>query len=222
MAFVPSFDPKKNLFKVLVRLSYFNGFTKTASIEGGKKLYRTNGLMYLDGRRDGAKNIAVCEKAFAHTVQATWPGKDPKKFRGALDPKRKGFYVGNEYTDEDGDVREFYEDTMFLKLTNAKKIKYKNRRGEECEEEELEELFQSGHWAIIYGHFYAVKDKTKGGNGVFATVDAIQYFAKDEAFTGGGIDDDEIDDYGDEDDDDMDEAPKKKTKPSIDDDDDDI
>lgn len=202
MAFKPSFDPKTGRIKVLVRLSYFNGFRKTPSVAGGTLKYRTNGLIYLDDREGGKANIKVVNEALKHIIDATWPGKDFVKFVGALGDRAPLFH-GDKYTNEDGDIREHYEGTRFLKLTNDKKPKYKKRNGQDAEEEELEELFVSGNWAVAYFHLYTIKDKDKGGNGVFSTLDALQYYKKDEQFSGGGIDDDEIDDLGDDEDDDL-------------------
>lgn len=221
MGFKPSFNAEKGLIKVLVRLSYFKGFSKTASVEGGALKYRTNGLMY-KATPEGKESIAVVKKAIDAIVKKEWPGKDPEKFVPGL-KDRAPLFDGDLYTNEDGEVREHYAGTRFLKLTNDKKPKYKRRNGEDCDEEERDELFQSGHWCIAYLHFYTIKDKNKGGNGIFATLDALQYYKKDEAFSGGGIDDDEFDDLGDDEDDD--EAPAKPGKSSkrsadIDDDDD--
>lgn len=203
MAFKPSFNPETGRIKALVRLSYFKGFTKTASVEGGALKYRTNGLISKK-TEDGKASHAVVMKALKHIIGADFPGKDFDKFWKSFDEKRKGLFDGDEYTNEDGDVREHYDGNWYLKLTNDKKPKYKRRNGEDCDEEELEELFVSGHWAVAYFHFYTVKDKAKGGNGVFATLDCLQFYKKDEQFSGGGISDDEIDDLGDDEDEDDD------------------
>lgn len=224
MAFQPTFNPKTGLAKTLVRLSYFRGFEKTASVKGGKLKYRTNGLMSKE-TKEGRASIKVSKEAVYDLIKKEWPGKDPEKFLKSL-KDRSPLFDGDEYVNDDGDVREHYDGQMFLKLTNDKKPKYKDRRGEDVDEEDREDMFVSGYWAIAYWHLYAIKDKDKGGNGIFTTIDALQYYKRDEEFTGGGIDDDEIADLGDEDDDDFDDddkpAKSKKAKGrSIDDEDDD-
>lgn len=223
MAFKPSFDKEKGTVKVLVRLSYFKGFQKTASTEGGKLMYRTNGLMVI-GTPDGDASIKAAQDGIVALIKKEWPGKDPVKFMKSLDSKRRGLFRGDDYVDAEGEVREHYGNTRYLKLTNDKKPKYKNRRGEDVDEEERDDMFFSGAWAIAYYHYYAVRDKAKGGNGIFTTLDALQYYKKDEPFQGGGIDDDEIDDLGEDDEDDFDSSAGKKGKKSssIDDDDDDL
>lgn len=230
MGFKPSFDETKGRIKVLVRLSYFKGFSKTASTEGGKLKYRTNGLVS-KSTPEGKAQKAVINEGIVDIIGKTWPGKDPKKMKEALGDHPKGRWPlldGDKYVNDDGDTREGYEDQFFLKLTNDKKPKFKNRRGEDIDQEEADDLFRSGYWAIAYFHLYAIKDQAKGGNGIFATLDALQFYKRDEEFAGGGIDDDEIDDYGDEDeDDDFDNKSKGKStskgsgkRPSLDDDDD--
>lgn len=221
MAFKPSFDKEKGTVKVLVRLSYFKGFQKSASIAGGKLMHRTNGLLMI-GTPDGDASIKVAQEALVTLIKKEWPGKDPAKFMKGLGSDRKGLFRGDEYTNSDGDVREHYANTRFLKLTNDKKPKFKNRRGEDVDEEEREELFYSGAWAVAYYHNYAVKGSEKGGNGIFTTLDALQFYKHDEPFQGGGIDDDEIDDLGEDDEDDFDSSAGKKGKKSSSIDDDDL
>jgi hypothetical protein len=226
MAFKPTFNEKTGTIKVLVRLSYANRFfDKTASVEGGSLKYRTNGLMSKT-TEEGIASIKAVNQAIRHIVEKEWPGKDVKKFVGAL-KDRAPLFDGDEYTDDEGNVREHYEGVKYLKLTNDKRPKYKDRRGQDLEIEEAKELFISGYWAIAYLHLYTIKDKAKGGNGIFATLDAIQFVKRDEQFSGGGIDDEEIDDLGDDEDgmDDLndDSSSKKSSKrsSSIDDDEDD-
>lgn len=218
----PTFNPDKGRLIIPVRLSYFKGFKKTASVEGGGLKYRMNGLID-PSTQAGKKSLATIDKGRKHLINATWAGKDFDKFIKGLGD-RGGLFDGNDNTNDDGDIREHYEDMKYLSLNSDKMPRYLNRRGEEIDDqEEREALFVSGYHALVYFHYYPIKDKAKGGNGIFANVDAVQFLAKDEEFTGGGMDDDEIQDLGDEDDDDeMDEKPKNKGKskrPSIDDDD---
>ena len=208
MSFKPSFDPKTGRIKTLVRLSFFRGFEKTASFENGSLKYRTNGLIYKN-TEEGKAQVKVINEGIKHFMgsPAGWPGKDPLKFKEALSDGPKGrwpLFDGDKYVNDDGDVRDGYADTRYLKLTNDKKIKFRDRRGREIDDMEvLEELFQSGCWAIAYWHLFGIKDQKKGGNGMFATCDALQFWKRDEVFAGGGISDDEIEDYGDDEDDNL-------------------
>lgn len=229
----PTFDPKKGTVKCLVRLSYCKANEKTKSNETSRLLYRTNGLIYKDGRMDGEANLKVAREARLHVMKnfKPWENKTDeqlKKLLEGMDEDRRGILNGDKYKDEDGEVREHYEETWFLKLTSDRKPKLKNRTGDDLDDDEFEELMKSGHWAIAYYHFYCVNNKDKGGNGVFATLDALQFYKKDETFASSSIDDDEIDDLGDDEDgdedDDMDtkKSSKKSSKKDEEDDDDDI
>lgn len=204
MAFKPSFNAEKGIIKVLVRLSFCRIFEKTASFENGSLKYRTNGLLYKN-TPEGDANRKVVNQAIAHMVKTKWPkrAEDLKKFRDLLDDGPKGrwpLHDGDKYFNDEGDVREGYEGTHYLKLTNDRKVKVRDRRGNEVDDDEKFEMFQSGHWAIAYLHLFPVTDQKKGGNGMFATLDALQYYKADEVFSGGGMSDEEIDDYGEEDD----------------------
>lgn len=232
--FKPSITPK-GIAKVLVRLSYCNPFTKTKSSDTSRALYRSNGLIYKDDKMDGDENLKVLREARLETMRnyTPWKGKNDEtltKLLKGMDADRRGILNGDEYTDDQGDVREHYEGVWYVKATSDRKPKLKNRRGDELDEEEAEDLIRSGYWAVMYLHFYCVSNKDKGGNGVFATLDALQFFKKDEAFSAAGIDDEDIDDLGDGDDeeeDDMEDKPKgksdsSKSKKPADDDDEEI
>lgn len=224
MGFKPSFNAEKGTIKVMVRLSYFKGFEKTKSFESGALKYRTNGLID-PSTEDGKASIKVINDAIRHLCSTEWPGKELKNLKEAMGDGPKGrwpLFDGDKYVTDDGDVRDGYEGMRYVRLTNDRKPKYKNRRGEDIDiEDEGEDLFRSGYYAIAYFHLYAIKAKDKGGNGIFTTLDALQYFKKGEEFAGGGIDDDDIENLGDDDDDDdLGGKPAKKKAPSIDDDDD--
>ena len=205
MAFKPSFNPQTGILKVLGRLSFCKIFEKTASTEGGKLLYRTNALFPKE-TPEGKEQIKVINEAIKHMISKNWQGKDPAKFKEVLGDGPKGrwpLFDGDKYLNNDGDVREGYAGMRYMKLTNDRKVKVRDRRGNDVDDDEKHDLFQSGHWGIIYTHLYGVKDKSKGGDGMFSTLDAVQFFKRDETFSGGGISDDEIDDYGDDEEDDL-------------------
>lgn len=203
MAFKPSYEPSKGRVKVLVRLSYFKGFEKTKSAAEGKLKYRTNGLIPKN-TPEGEASKKVINEAIVDLIKKDFAGKDPKAMKKALGDHPKGRWPlldGDQYVTDDGEVRDGYKDQYFLKLTNDKKPKYKDRKGNDVDQEEGEDLFRSGYYAVAYFHLYSVKGADKGGNGIFVTLDALQFYKRGEEFAGGGIDDDEIDDLGDDEDD---------------------
>lgn len=226
--FTPSIT-EKGIVKVLGRTSYFRGTTKTQSNKTSRALYRSNLLIYKDDKMDGLENLAIIREARLDAMRKfpKWKGKSDEaltKLLKGMDADRRGIIDGDQYVDEEGEVREHYEGTWFLKATSDRKPKYKTKSGQDIDWEDVDEKIKSGHWVVVYGHFYCVANEDKGGNGVFFTLDAMQWFKKDEEFSGAGIDDDEIENLGDDDEeegDDMAEKPKGKTtkRPSIDDDD---
>jgi hypothetical protein len=230
--FTPSVT-EKGIVKVLVRTSYFRGTEKTQSNKTSRALYRSNALIYKDGRMAGAENLEVLREARLDAMRKfpKWKGKSDEaltKLLKGMDADRRGILNGDDYTDEEGEVREHYEGTWFLKATSDRKPKYKTKSGVDIDWEDVPEKIKSGYWVILYGHFYCVANEDKGGNGVFFTLDAMQFFKKDEEFSGAGIDDDEIENLGDDDeeeDDDMEDKPKAKKpagkRPSLDDDEED-
>lgn len=229
----PSFDIKTKRVKVLGRLSYCKANERTKSNETSRALYRSNLLIYKDGRMDGEKNLAVAREARMDAMKnfPKWKGYNDdklKKLLQGMDEDRRGILDGNKYTDEEGEVREHYDGVWFLKLTSDRKPKLLDRSGAPLDEDEIEDYIKSGHYAVAYYHYYCVTGQDKGGNGVFTTLDALQFFKKDETFSSGDIDDDEIDDLGEDEDadgdDDMDDkkSTKKKSAPDPEDDDDEI
>lgn len=205
MAFKPSFNPQTGLIKVLVRLSFCKVFEKTASFENGALKYRTNGLI-MKNTDEGKAQIKVINEAIKHLAAKEWPGKELANLKEQMGDGPKGrwpVFDGDKYLTDDGEKRDGYADARYLKLSNDRKVKVRDRRGNDVDDDEKFNLFQSGHWAIAYFHLYAIKDKAKGGNGIFTTLDALQFYKRDETFSGGGISDDEIEDYGDDEDDDL-------------------
>ncbi len=217
MAYKPSFNAETGIISIMCRLSYCHMFKKTASTEGGKLAYRMNGLLD-KSTKEGKMAIQVVEKAIEHLKKKEWPGKNPK-----FDTKRFPLRDGDDYTNDDGDIRDGYEGMMYVPMSNDRKVKLRDRDGQEEVTEEDDKIY-SGAFAIAKFHIYAVKNKDKGGNGIFATIDGLQWVKHGERFGGGGIDDDEFEDLGDENDDDFDEpkgksSSKSSRRSSIDDDD---
>jgi hypothetical protein len=225
-----SYDPAKGRIKVVGRLSYFNGWKKTASVQNGPLKYRTS-MLFDPKTKEGKQAIAVIEEALEAIVEKDFPGKDYEKVKAALTKKERWPLMdGDTNTDDDGEVKEHYEGMMYVKLSNDRKPKYKDRRGEDTDEDD--DLLASGVYAIAFFHLYSVKGEDKGGNGIFSTLDGLQYYRDGERFAGSGMNEDEFDDLGEdgEDDDDFDDkkssgksnakASTGKRRPADDDEDD--
>lgn len=200
-------------FKIRARLSYEHLWKATASVENGPKKYRANFLID-PSTSQGKKDIAQVENAIDEVKEAVWPGKNPK-----FKDDRYAFLDGDEMVDANGDVRDGYEGMMFVKAANDKRPKLRDRDGQTDLTEEDEKIYSGAH-VILYGRFYGIKDQAKGGNGIFCSIDAVQFVKHGEKFGGGGINDDEFEQLPDDEDDDEDRPAKKKRR-TIDDDDED-
>lgn len=198
-------------FKVRGRLSFEHLFVASASVKDGPKKYRTNVLID-PSTKEGKKDIALIENAMDEVKEEIWPGKNPK-----FKADRVFFMDGEDMVDADGEIRDGYDGMKFIKLSNDKRPKLRDRDGQTDLTQDDDKIY-SGANVIVYGRVYGIKDPDKGGNGLFASVDAVQFVKHGEKFGGGGISDDEIENLGD-DEDDGDERPAKR-KPSRDDDDD--
>lgn len=203
-------------FKVRGRLSFEHLWEASASVKDGPKKYRTN-LLIDPSTKEGKKSIAAIENAIDEVKEVMWPGKTPK-----FKDDRYALMDGNDMVDGDGNVRDGYEDMMYLKASNDRRPKLRDRDGQTDLDRDDDKIY-SGANVILYGRVYGIKDQDKGGNGVFASVDAVQFVSHGEKFGGGGIDDDEFENLGDDEDDDEDERPAKKkpARRNIDDEDED-
>jgi hypothetical protein len=199
-----SYNPETGLIKALVRLSYCRIFERTKSSEEGKEKYRTVGLIPKN-TEEGKIQMAAINAGIKDLISKTkeWNNMSPVRLRDMMGVGAKGRWVvfdGDMYYDSSGNVRDGYEGQYYLRLTNDRPIKVRGRNGQELHEEEKHDLFQSGHWAIALFRIYAVTDQKRGGNGLFSTLDALQFYKRDTVFGGGGVSDDEFDDLGDEED----------------------
>lgn len=196
--------------KFHARLSYEHLWKKSASIENGAEKYRCTFLID-PSTAQGKKSLAAVENGIEEVIEETWNGKKPK-----FKEDRYPLMDGDEFTDDDGNVRDGYEGMMYVKGTNDRRPKLRDRDGQTDLEPEDDKIY-SGANCLIYGRFYPITEAKKGGNGIFFTIDAVQWVSHGEKFAGGGIDDEEIENLGDDEDD---EKPRKK-KRTIDDEGDD-
>lgn len=201
-------------FKVRGRLSFEHLFTPSASVKDGPKKYRTN-LLIDPSTKEGKKDIALLENAIDEVKEAMWPGKSPK-----FKADRIFFLDGEDMVDSDGEVRDGYEGMRFIKVANDKRPKLRDRDGQTDLTQDDDKIYSGAH-VILYGRVYGIKDQDKGGNGLFASVDAVQFVKHGEKFGGGGISDDEFENLGDDEDDEDDEKPARRTSRRRDDDEDD-
>lgn len=183
-----------------VRGSFMHVDKPSASFEGGDLKFRCNWLMD-PTTAEGKKAIKLAEAAVDRVKKEAWGTKADKI---QIKPDRMFFCDGDDQTSQEGDVYDGYEGMKVVKSNNAKRPKLYDRDKSRLEPDD--DRFYSGGVYNAIVTFYAIKDQKKGGNGIFCTLEGIQYVAKGEAFSGSGISDDAFDEVeGEEDEDDDDD-----------------
>lgn len=190
-----------------VRLSFPHLFKPKESVKDGPKKYRANFLIDPE-TKSGKRNLKNYEKVFEEIEDDVW-GKNGVKFK----PDRIPLSEGIDHEDKEGNVRDGYDGMMVIKATNNRRPQVIDRHKDPISEEDG--VIYAGCYVNAILNLWGNKDKDKGGNGIFATLEGVQFVKDGERFAAGGLRDDAFDDLGDEEDeDDEDEAPRKKSKKS--------
>jgi len=162
-----------------VRLSFPHLFTPTKSTEDGALKYRAAFLMD-PNTVQGKININAIEKEIARVKADKWKEKADKiKFK----EDRIAFVDGNTCASQDtGEIYTGYEDMMVVKTANGKKPQVVDGSRQALTEEEAEGKIYAGCYVNAVISLYAINDADKGGNGIFATVEAVQFSKHGKAF----------------------------------------
>lgn len=194
-----------------VRLSHPKLFVPSSSVEDGPIKFRTNFL--IDENEDlGAKNIAACEAAIDALVKETWKGKVPP-----IKEDRKSFRAGEDFVNQTtGEVYSGYEGQMVVVASKGTKGDQNNpddssharsrptllTRGKDKVDSD-DGLFYAGCRVDAVVRFYTETRKEKGGNGIFATLEAVRFRRDDQPFGSAPVGADAFDDLEEDDDDEM-------------------
>lgn len=185
-----------------VRLSFPHLFEPTASIEDGPKKYRAAFLID-PNTESGKANLKVLNAAFDKAALGVWKTKEKAdKIRNKLDSDRSGLRDGEDATNKEGDVYAGYEGMKFITASNGKKPKVLRRDKSVIDSTEAAEIY-GGCYVNAVVSVWATNLEKHGGNGLFATLEIVQYAKKGEPFGAAELDEDDyLDDMGDEDEDD--------------------
>lgn len=178
-----------------VRCSFPKYWKPEASVADGKKKY--SGSFLIDPTTpDGKRNIKACEAAIHSVVEASpvWKGKMPK----IRDPKRMAFIEGDECISEStGEPYNGYEGMMVVKASNDRRFPIVDKDKTPLTEEDGKPY--AGCFVNAVVRFFGVSGSDKGGAGIFASIEAVQFFRDGEAFGAEPVDvDDYFDDLGDD------------------------
>lgn len=187
-----------------VRLSFPHLFEPSASIEDGPKKYRATFLMDPE-TADGKANIKKIEAAINQAALGVWKTKEKAdKIRSKLDSDRSGLRDGDDCTNKEGDVYAGYEGMKAIGATNGRKPKVVRRDKSVIDSTESAEIY-AGCYVNAVISIWATNQEKHGGNGIFATLEIVQYYKKGEPFGAAELDEDDyLEDMGEEEDEDDD------------------
>lgn len=194
--------PDPNLTQVVlkdVRLSFPKLFTPEKSTPDSKPKF--SAAFLVDPKSESGKdNLRRVLAAIKSVCEAEWG--DPDRYKKL---KADRVCVGNgedQCNQETGEVYDGYEGMKFVKASSPE-----NRRPQTVDRKRRpvvdgDQLFYGGCYVNAVVRVYAVKGQDKGGNGVFASLEAVQFYRDGEAFGAGPVDVDSVfDDLGDDEED---------------------
>lgn len=170
-----------------VRLSFPKLWKKEAATKDGTPKYGASFLMD-PGTPEGKANIKACRAA----IEAVQEEKFKKVVK--LKSGREGIQDGDDcISDTTGEPYVGYEGLVVVAAKNGNKFPIVDRSKRPVSEEDG--TIYAGCFVNAVIRFYGVDDPEKGGKGVFASLEAVQFHSDGEAFGAGAID---VDDYFDD------------------------
>jgi hypothetical protein len=159
---------KKEIAGILIengRLSFDDLYEPTASVEGGRLKYRCN--IIIDPTTDtGKRNIKKIENLIRQ-VELEKFKKSPATYKT---DDRKCFVDGDSCVNQKtGEVYDGYAGMAILKAANDNKT-------------------YAGCYCNFFIRIYAVSGADKGGNGLFASLETVQFVKDGEPFGGAPVD----------------------------------
>lgn len=185
-----------------VRLSFPHIFEPSASIEGGPKKFRAAFLIDPE-TASGKANIKKVEAAMEKAGIGVWKTKEKAdKIRSKLASDRSGLRDGDDCTNKEGDVYDGYEGMKVISASNGRKPKVLRRDKSVIDSTESAEIY-AGCYVNAVVSIWATNAEKHGGNGIFATLEIVQYLRKGEPFGASELDEDDyLEDLEDEEEDD--------------------
>lgn len=169
------------------RLLFAKIWVKEAQQAGQKPKYSAAFAMDPD-TPDGKRNIALINKKIEELKLETWKEKAAKV---KIKDDRIALQDGNDMThSETGEVYDGCADMMVLTAKNEREFPRVDRKRKRVTEED--DVLYSGCYVNAVVRLYAITDQDKGGNGIFATLEAIQYLSKGERFGGKPVEADDV------------------------------
>lgn len=182
-----------------VRLSHPKLRNPSASVEGGKEKFRASFIID-PSTPEGKENAKRAKAAMMAVSKLAWP----KAEKPPVKPDRLALKKGDNILKGDGTPKEEYQGMIVLSANSDDRplLVYRNRKP--IPEVEINRILYGGCRVEAVVRFYAITDPKKGGNGLFAGLEAVRFWGDDESFGRAGVSADIFDEAGDDDDDDED------------------
>lgn len=164
------------------RLSFDDLYEPTASVEGGRLKYRCN--IIIDPTTDtGKRNIKKIENLIKQ-VELDKFKKSPATYKT---DDRKCFVDGDSCVNQKtGEVYDGYAGMAILKAANDKRVAVVNRDLTPLVAEDG--VTYAGCYCNFFIRIYGVTGADKGGNGLFASLETVQFVKDGEPFGGAPVD----------------------------------
>lgn len=178
-----------------VRLSFPKLFTAEKSTPDSKPKFSAAFLIDPESEQ-GKDNLRRVLAAIKHVCEAQW--SDPERYKKI---KADRVCIGNgdeQMNQQTGEIYDGYHGMKFVKASSPE-----NRRPQLVDRSrrqvaEEDQVFYGGCYVNAVIRIYPIADQAKGGNGVFASLEAVQFYRDGDAFGAGPIDVDSVfDDLGD-------------------------
>lgn len=181
-------EPKPGLVILKeVRLSFPHLWEPTASVEGGKPKFRASFL--IDPKtgtgKDNVKKIEAAIKAAELEVFK----KSPMAYKN---PDRRCLKDGNTQTNQKtGEIYDGYENMMVISASNGKRsFSVVDRDRTTLTEKDTRPY--AGCYVNAVVRIWATKDPKLGGNGVFASLEGVQFLKDGEPFGAAPVDPNDV------------------------------
>lgn len=194
-----------------VRMSHLFVYEPSEPLEEGQKPKFRGKFIFENDKQDDKVRDAILEAC----IDKFGEKAGQKLFDRIIDnPEKCCYRDGDEYTDDEGKVRDGYEGNWYIAANSLKKPLLIDRARDEVGEEEG--LIISGNYANVKIDIYAYEHKKSKSRGVTAQLMGIQFVAEGEPLGGGGrrANADDFDELDEDDEDDAPRGKKGKGKPS--------
>lgn len=172
-----------------------------ATVENGEPKHTCTVLLET-GKPETEANKKKLISAMEAACEREWNKKDSWKAIAEDDPKRVAFREGERFKNKEGEVYAGFEGNYALAVSGPmggkKRPKIMNRHKQAVSVEDILDVVYPGTYADVVVSLYGT---TKGGKGVFASIEAIRSRQEGERVGGGvNVDPDDFDDLEDDDD----------------------